>query len=703
MCFHSFFPFYIFFKQQNSLSGEVEPWYPCVVSWTSPKTGRIWKAGSDELFYSPEFLGLVDVDGVAYDDYVPIEKLCWILDPKLLFAKVMLNIKTEFGDDSGNMEKKREATKTSKENTFEEISEKVDEIRENIEKKGFSIGDRVVFKDPKEENVQGFEAGEVFRVREVLKDGRGERKVEAFLERLPEAGPQILKMDDLQRAHPWWLDRECWSLLIEGDTERLQETRFWSKFYELRRLAEYYCEIINTFAEMSLGRNYGCIHFFERTHDSDGDPLAPLRYEMLVSSMANKLLPDKIRAAFTMLLLRMYIDRYPHALIQSPSRLFIVKDEEGSKTNRTHENRIYREEELLKIDNEKEDIHRDLLPQFRLPGDGPLAKGDGPSNVPFIRLQFLLFGTRSDQRGSDKFALVQAFIVKYLKELDGEQDPKKKDQNILIGALLETISNLVNFGFVATHKEIKDIVSPLVDLLDGTGDYSDDTPLSIRIGQEAEGNLLLFKSKQQIIKVLLGFNRLRDAYRLSLVMACFQKSYVDIKSKIKSASEEYDEKGVKGAALIEEVEQIPEGEEIGGSCFRRYVLKRSFHEVINDIFEDDTGTGQSKINGSVLDLDGLSPGNNLSAICLDLMQYDSPELFEAAFSLLLSQFRQREPLQEALNEVLLLPASQLVEPSDVQICQPDPRCDGSNNIYAELLDVSHVYSFRKLFDRGIEG
>jgi hypothetical protein len=85
------------------------------------------------------------------------------------------------------------------------------------------------------------------------------------------------------------------------------------------------------------------------------------------------------------------------------------------------------------------------------------------------------------------------------------------------------------------------------------------------------------------------------------------------------------------------------------------------------------------------------------------MQYDSPELFEAAFSLLLSQFRQREPLQEALNEVLLLPASQLVEPSDVQICQPDPRCDGSNNIYAELLDVSHVYSFRKLFDRGIEG
>ena len=275
MCFHSFFPFYIFFKQQNSLSGEVEPWYPCVVSWTSPKTGRIWKAGSDELFYSPEFLGLVDVDGVAYDDYVPIEKLCWILDPKLLFAKVMLNIKTEFGDDSGNMEKKREATKTSKENTSEEISEKIDKIRKNIEKKRFSIGDRVVFKDPKEENVQGFEAGEVFRVREVLKDGRGERKVEAFLERLPEAGPQILKMDDLQRAHPWWLDRECWSLLIEGDTERLQETRFWSKFYELRRLAEYYCEIINTFAEMSLGRNYGCIHFFEKTHDSE---LRTLRY-----------------------------------------------------------------------------------------------------------------------------------------------------------------------------------------------------------------------------------------------------------------------------------------------------------------------------------------------------------------------------------------------------------------------------------------
>ncbi len=375
-----------------------EPWYPCVLSWTFPKTGRVWKAGSDELFYSPEFLGLVDVDGVAYDEYVPIEKLCWILDPKSLFAKVMLNMKTEIGDDSGDMEKKREVTKTNEENTSEEISKKVGKIMKIVKEKGFSIGDRVVFEDADEEDVQGFEAGEIFRVREVLKDGQGERKVEVFLERLPDAGPQILKVDSLHKAYPWWLYRECWPLLIKGDTERLQETRFWSKFYELRRLAEYYCETINTFAEMCLGRNYGCIHFFERTHDSDGDLLAPLRYEMLVSSMANKLLPDKIRAAFTMLLLRMYIDRYPHSLIQSPPRLFVVEDEKGSETNRAHENRIYREEELLKIDNEKEDIHRELLPQFRLPSDGPLARGDGPSNVPFIRLQFLMFGTRSDQR-----------------------------------------------------------------------------------------------------------------------------------------------------------------------------------------------------------------------------------------------------------------------------------------------------------------
>jgi hypothetical protein len=80
---------------------------PVFVSWTCSLD---WKAGQEALFWSPSDLGLVDDLGVKYplvDNEgrqtggpdqgkarvaVPIERLCWVLDPRAdeLFAKVML-------------------------------------------------------------------------------------------------------------------------------------------------------------------------------------------------------------------------------------------------------------------------------------------------------------------------------------------------------------------------------------------------------------------------------------------------------------------------------------------------------------------------------------------------------------------------------------------------------------------------------------
>ena len=56
-------------------------------------------------------------------------------------------------------------------------------------------------------------------------------------------------------------------------------------------------------------------------------------------------------------------------------------------------------------------------------------------------------------------------------------------------------------------------------------------------------------------------------------------------------------------------------------------LTTEFEEDVVDIFEKSLDP--ASIDGDLLDIDkGLSPTSNLPAICMDLMMYDSPELFE---------------------------------------------------------------------------
>ena len=74
---------------------------------------------------------------------------------------------------------------------------------------------------------------------------------------------------------------------------------------------------------------------------------------------------------------------------------------------------------------------------------------------------------------------------------------------------------------------------------------------------------------------------------------------------------------------------------------------------INDVFEEIDG-GDGTQDYAKLDIDKMSPSENLIAICMDLMMYDDPELFECAFSLLWSQFNQRSPVVDALQHVMLL-------------------------------------------------
>ena len=65
---------------------------------------------------------------------------------------------------------------------------------------------------------------------------------------------------------------------------------------------------------MCLDRSYNSIYMLEREFS----------YELLVSAVANALLPDQIRASFTVLLKNLYINRYPHEVLQAPDRLQVL-------------------------------------------------------------------------------------------------------------------------------------------------------------------------------------------------------------------------------------------------------------------------------------------------------------------------------------------------------------------------------------------
>jgi hypothetical protein len=69
---------------------------------------------------------------------------------------------------------------------------------------------------------------------------------------------------------------------------------------------------------MCLGRSYNSIFQVQEEYS----------YPMVIGAVANPLLPDKVRSAFTQLLTHVYIDRFPHAAVRAPDPLQILEVDE---------------------------------------------------------------------------------------------------------------------------------------------------------------------------------------------------------------------------------------------------------------------------------------------------------------------------------------------------------------------------------------
>ena len=89
------------------------------------------------------------------------------------------------------------------------------------------------------------------------------------------------------------------------------------------QLADYYLALLNLFGEMALDRSYNCIGALQEQ----------FTYEMVVTCMMNKHLPDIVRAAFTVLCTRLFVDRFPQFRLllpnlvrEAPGKVFLDVD-----------------------------------------------------------------------------------------------------------------------------------------------------------------------------------------------------------------------------------------------------------------------------------------------------------------------------------------------------------------------------------------
>jgi hypothetical protein len=505
----------------SMIKKEVLQFDPVFLGWTAQFQ---WEAGLNQLFYSPSALGLVDDFGAPYTAvknhgallgsdtraWVPIERLCWVLDPKKLFMKVMLPRVFEQGPLEGP------------ENvpTLESyIQSATPAVVSALENEGGEDERPSVVKARSSLHVQ--QTPNMQRIRTCYQTGfkKNGMKTRPGVE-LGELKGYYIPQDDTlvgegtefptpkcaDNVDLWWYTQHNIVALITGFEVEQLDDEGQDCFDKLERLAKYYQSQISLFAEMCLNRSYNSIYEMQRQFS----------FEMLISLIGNDLLPDALRSAFTLVLLRVYIDRYPHAPIQAPGPMQVFDDPDNISGEMViRDVSELNGPELLADPGNGADGKFGILPQFHIPRDGPLSKGRVGTNMNLASLKFLMFGISDNEIPGQKFYLVEEFVTTYLLKLGGRQDPHNPDRNKFVLSILDVVQALVKYGFYGTYYELMDVTTPLVEMLNGSkdieGDATDANP--IRYSKDTDGNMLVMDSKRAIIQSLMDLNRLRDDYR----------------------------------------------------------------------------------------------------------------------------------------------------------------------------------------------
>ena len=382
--------------KSDQIRKDVLKFDPVFLGWTGPPDQ--WTTGQDQLYFSPSALGLVDDFGVPYTAvknsgalggsefraWVPIERVCWVLDPKKLFMKVMLPRVFVKNDKVPNDKV------LTLEDYIEEFTPKEEGDEGNVDGKtadGPESAEAIQSRTKKKQRSTRYGLNyqsAIDRINRCYDDvfPHGDDDEDGMRHKIPK---DVKKWCE-NEVELWWYEEHNMAGLITGDLDKL-DSKGRESFDRLEKIATYYESQIFLFAEMCLDRSYNSIYEMQRQFS----------YDMLVSLVGNDLLPDALRSAFTLLMLRTYIDRYPHAPIQAPSSVQVFDDKDGLAGEMViKEVKDLNGEQLLKDPGNGKDpvTGRDgyfgILPQFHIPRDGPLSKGRVGTNMNLSSLKFLM-------------------------------------------------------------------------------------------------------------------------------------------------------------------------------------------------------------------------------------------------------------------------------------------------------------------------
>lgn len=413
------------------------------------------------------------------------------------------------------------------------------------------------------------------------------------------------------------------------------------------QLAEYYRSMLGLFAEMCLDRSYNCIEAIEKQFS----------YDMLVAGIKDEQLPHSVRAQFSTLCERLYVDRYPHGELQLPRLVRLWK-------------------EVRPVDLSV----ATALPQFLLTKDSALRDIADP---------FFSLPTAS------KLHLLEDYISDHFEALGAAQVLDDEPMNVLTLNVLSILKKLAQQGFYGTIDEIVDLMGPLIGTLDARADCQTKEELDammqllarVKRGPSSSGassvvssrgssptggstpsaggatagmgskaeryrqvsaqSYQVLRCKEQMVQVVLHFGRVRLDYQLSCALAAFRET-LDAEGEEGIIQPAPRRRSTCSFATSFEAAAEPAGDEVHDG----YELTPAFAQRLLQVF---TGA-----EAQAFDFDVMSDAP-LVTICMDLAMYNKSELFDCAMQLLIRTFSQREDLVAALESVQLLSSDKALE------------------------------------------
>jgi len=276
------------------------------------------------------------------------------------------------------------------------------------------------------------------------------------------------------------------------------------------------------------------------------------QYEVVLACMASQDLDFRLRTRFTRLLLTLHIDREPQVVVQVPNY---------TRTNT-----------------------------------------QSTPTMGFVE---------GETEGGRDFRDIKAFIVEYFKEMAPCQRAWESDKNQMSLNVIEVARFLCAAGFYTVGKDVRSLVNPLVDCMDGTMDQTypaeamrPDPKNKLRY-QQTEGTVPIMEAKTKMCEILLLLSDIRLDSRITDLLRVYQNSSGEITP-----------------------------------------------QDFNDIFM-----------GGDLDLQQLSD-KDVVAILLDLTMYEHSGLVNIAFNNLVHHFTQKQELIQAVERVQLLTDKTLIELHD---------------------------------------